>query len=134
MRVISRIIIHHSASSLTTTIEDINRWHRDKGWAGVGYHYVIHQDGTIYPGRDLDAHGAHCPQDRANIDSVGICVVGDNTQPSQSWTADQRRALHGLVVSLRQVFATHLPAVGHRDVPGTATLCPGLDVRGVLGS
>jgi len=30
---------------------DIDGWHKDKGWKGIGYHYVVRRDGTVEPGR-----------------------------------------------------------------------------------
>ena len=50
MREIERLYVHHSASpSHATTIDRIDGWHRDKGWDGVGYHFVIHSDGGTTP-------------------------------------------------------------------------------------
>ena len=42
-------IIHCSATSegMNFGAEDINRWHLNKGWAGIGYHIVIKLDGTV---------------------------------------------------------------------------------------
>ena len=44
MRSINAIYIHHSASPKSTTVEQINQWHLDRGWAGIGYHFVINGD------------------------------------------------------------------------------------------
>ena len=53
---------------------DIDRWHKQKGWKGIGYHYVILLDGTVEQGRELEAVGAHCSGHNAH--SVGICYIG----------------------------------------------------------
>ena len=34
------IIIHHALAK-NCTIEDVHRWHLDRGWNGCGYHYFI---------------------------------------------------------------------------------------------
>jgi len=74
-RTIRKIIIHHSASPTSTTVEDIDRWHKARGWSGIGYHYVCLQDGTIENGRPVNKRGAHTLNH--NGDSIGICVTGN---------------------------------------------------------
>ena len=39
-RRIDKIIIHHSASPIGTTVEQIDQWHKARGWTGIGYHFV----------------------------------------------------------------------------------------------
>tara|TARA_B100000676_G_C17483595_1_gene534649 strand:+ start:176 stop:604 length:429 start_codon:yes stop_codon:yes gene_type:complete len=74
-RTIRRIIIHHSASPVSTTVEDIDRWHKERGWRGIGYHFVCLEDGTIAPGRHINKRGAHTKGE--NYDSIGLCVTGN---------------------------------------------------------
>ena len=49
------IIIHCSATRAGQdfTATDIDRWHRQRGFRSIGYHFVIRLDGTIEPGRDV---------------------------------------------------------------------------------
>ncbi len=49
------IIIHCSATRAGQdfTAADIDRWHRQRGFRSIGYHFVIRLDGTIEPGRDV---------------------------------------------------------------------------------
>ena len=56
------IIIHCSATRAGQdfTATDIDRWHRQRGFRSIGYHFVIRLDGTIEPGRDVALDGAHC--------------------------------------------------------------------------
>src|SRR5476649_990483 len=56
----SRIVLHHADASVCTVF-DIHRWHLQRGYAGIGYHYFVRKDGTIYQGRQEDQRGAHCP-------------------------------------------------------------------------
>ena len=46
------IIIHCSATRAGQdfTATDIDRWHRQRGFRSIGYHFVIRLDGTIEPG------------------------------------------------------------------------------------
>lgn len=100
----------------------------EKGYADLGYHFVIGPDGTIYEGRDLRIRGAHVdPQGDAqrgytfgNTGTVGIALIGEFNGASP--TAKQMEALKKLIASLRDSFdircMTH-----HRDV--NPTDCPG---------
>ena len=131
MRAINRLVFHHSASSLPTTFEEVERWHvENNGWDSIGYHYVIESSGKVVPGRDLDEMGAHAKG--ANGDSIGICLVGSNDVPEERWTAQQIDAANDLIGALRRVLGGTLTVYGHRDVGTTATICPGVDVAEVL--
>jgi hypothetical protein len=125
MRELHRIIIHHSASSRSTTLADIRGWHLAKGWIDVAYHFVVEGDGTVRRGREIDQVGAHAKG--ANSNSIGICVVGNNLDASQRWNAEQRGALRKLIQALFATFGP-LEIEGHRWAKGgtTATECPGL--------
>ena len=127
----NRIIVHHSVSPTTTTVEQIDRWHRDRGYEGIGYHYLITGDGISHIGRPLADRGAHCSQ--ANSDSIGICLAGDNTREAHQWTEEQVRCLLALVDNLRFFYGS-LELVGHRDVPGARTECPGVDLTSYLAA
>lgn len=130
MRSISHIVIHHSASPLSTTLEDIDSWHRKKKWAGCGYHLVCESDGTMRLGRPVGKVGAHVRG--YNLNSIGICLVGNNTWPNDGWTQPQIASLCEMLRSLSILFP-EAEVLGHRDMKGTATECPGLDVRALLG-
>lgn len=68
-----KIVLHHAEAS-NCSVQDINSWHKANGWAGIGYHYYVRKDGSIYRGRPESAQGAHCPG--ANDSSIGICAEG----------------------------------------------------------
>ena len=73
------LVAHHSAfyeASGRATLLEVQRLHRgDRGWADVGYHFMIDVDGAIYEGRDLGVRGVHT-QGR-NTGSAGVCLLGD---------------------------------------------------------
>ena len=52
-RHVSRVFLHCSASDNPKhdKISVIRKWHLDKGWSDVGYHYFIRKDGTVEEGR-----------------------------------------------------------------------------------
>jgi len=120
-----RIVIHHSASSPKTTIEDIHRWHLQRNWAGIGYHYVIYSDGTIYRGRPEWARGAHAWLDEkheANTNGLGICLIG-NFEIGKP-TEEQINSLIWLIHNIWKRYPSpELPVIGHKDVMPTS--CPG---------
>ena len=76
MRTINKIIIHCTATpeGRDVTVTEIDRWHRQRGFSGIGYHYVIYRDGSVHKGRNEDSIGAHCTGQNAN--SIGVCYVG----------------------------------------------------------
>jgi len=122
MRRINKIFVHHSASSQQNTTRDmINDWHNDRGWNGIGYHYVIVADGSIMMGRSFDRVGAHCRGH--NQHSIGICVVG-NYENDLSMTPGQEQSLVMVLNGLLSQFGLDANEVyGHRELGETA--CPG---------
>lgn len=126
MRQINYIIIHCSATKAGQDFraKDIDRWHRERGWDGIGYHKVIDLDGTIEPGRSEAKPGAHCKGH--NSDSIGICYIGGldkNGKPADTRTELQKAALAGLVADYKRRFP-NANVVGHRDMPNVHKACP----------
>jgi N-acetylmuramoyl-L-alanine amidase len=101
-RKIDKIIIHCSATppSMDIDAKEIDRWHRNKGWSQIGYHFVIKRDGEIQDGRPLELIGAHVKG--YNTGSIGICLVGGveegNVSHAQdNFTDKQWRSLRNLL-------------------------------------
>ena len=40
------IILHHAEAS-RASVEEVNRWHLERGWTGIGYHFYIRKDGKV---------------------------------------------------------------------------------------
>ena len=125
------IVVHASASfpDIKTDVKVIDRWHRQRGFVMVGYHYVIKTDGTIEKGRDEDSIGAHVVNHNHN--SVGVCLVGGVDKDGKSvnnYTNDQ---MLSLLVVLKELKDKYPKAViqGHRDFPKVAKDCPCWDVK-----
>jgi len=89
-RPIRKIIVHNTDSNWGD-VEAVDAWHKQRGWDGIGYHFLItnaypkyenlklrkpdlEADGMILEGRELHKIGAHTKGH--NYDSVGIALVG----------------------------------------------------------
>ena len=111
------LIIHHTADSGITP-ERMNEIHIENGWAGIGYHFYIRTDGTIYRGRPENAVGAHAK--RNNKNSIGIALEGNFEKDNP--TEAQMKSL--VKLSADMIIKYNLNDVlGNRDV--YETLCPG---------
>ena len=117
------IVLHHSASPDVPAAE-IHAWHLARGWAGIGYHFVIRKNGNIEQGRPLEAIGAHAGPG-VNGYSIGICLCGDFMQAAPG--AAQINSLNELIAELNHHYAATCPKglalKLHREV--AATECPG---------
>ena len=125
MRTITEIIIHCSATveGKDFSVKDIDRWHRERGFKMVGYHYVIRLDGTIEQGRPLEMIGAHCTGHNAH--SIGICYIGGldrSGNPKDTRTQVQKDVLWRLVKSLQKRFPS-ATVHGHREFANKACPC-----------
>lgn len=139
---IKRLVVHCSASSFGNALL-IDKWHRERGFRMIGYHYVILNgfpsynqfkskqrwnflDSSVECGRNLDTDpylgkeetGAHAYG--FNRESVGICMIGKdgNFTPRQFYT------LRVLLNELRRRFNLSTSAVvGHYELNPHKT-CP----------
>ena len=118
MRSITLLIIHCSAvrPSQTSSVAQIDCWHRQRGWRCIGYHYVVRRDGTIETGRPESEVGAHCRNH--NRHSIGICYEGGldiRGQPADTRTAAQKASLLRLLTELHARYPKAV-IIGHHDL------------------
>jgi len=126
MRKFDTIIIHCAAtpphwmagSSTVAQMKEIDRWHKDRGWSGIGYHYVIGRDGTVVKGRHLNKTGAHTKGH--NTGSVGVCLVGGKggvrtDKFADHFTPEQELALKALISDLCEKYPAIKHIKGHND-------------------
>ena len=133
MRKIDKIIIHCSATKegVDFHVKDIDRWHKQKGYKCVGYHYVITLDGAIEKGRNEDEIGAHCKGYNAN--SIGICYIGGldkEGNAKDTRTVQQRAALFLLLNQLKAKYP-NATIHGHNEFANKA--CPSFNVQAEYG-
>jgi hypothetical protein len=122
--VLRLLVVHHSALPASDGPCEIQRLHQQqRGFADVGYHFMIDAGGLIYEGRPIHVRGAHVAGH--NTGAVGLCLLGnfERTAP----TPAQLASLSSLAIALHEAFGiTHL--AGHRDLPSQNTLCPGANL------
>lgn len=117
----NKIVVHHA---VTTDVEpqEIHSWHIEKGYGGIGYHYYIKKDGTIYRGREEKMQGAHAIGE--NSRSIGICLEG--SYDKENIEQAQMTSLVNLASSLVVKYNME-NIIGHRDC--NDTLCPGENIN-----
>lgn len=112
-----QIVLHHAEASICS-VYDVHSWHLANGWTGIGYHYFIRKDGSIYRGRKEGWRGAHCPP--ANYNSIGICFEGDYTK--ETMPQQQINAGLELIADIKNRYGFNI-IHGHREL--FSTECPG---------
>jgi hypothetical protein len=121
---VNTVVVHHSASILASP-EEVHRWHQEKGWVGIGYHFLVRKDGNIYRGRPLDAIGAHVYAH--NEDSIGVCFEG-NFEVEQMTEAQIKLGVE-LLKYLKTLYPK-LNAKKHKDYGGSN--CPGKNFNDII--
>jgi len=122
------IVVHHSGTDKGSA-GSFNNAHKQRGWLGVGYHFVI-GNGTLSKEGEIETtfrwneqiQGAHAGVEEYNEHGIGICLVGDFNAgvPSPA----QIKSLIGLTNYLQRRCGIPITQVlGHRDVKQTD--CPG---------
>lgn len=118
------LVVHHSGVSLDSTAASIARYHSQTlGWPGIGYHYLVHQDGAIeYVGDILEVRYNVAGR---NQEVIGVCLPGDfrGQPPGEA----QVEAARTLLANLQFALGWFVPILGHREMTlaGFGTSCPG---------
>ena len=134
MRKIHKIIIHCTATpeGREVSVDTIRKWHLDRGWRDIGYHFVIGLDGELSEGRPIEQTGAHTKGH--NFDSIGIAYVGGVEAekkdgkwiPKDTRTLEQKEALDDLLCYLKILYSRAI-VYGHNDFSNKA--CPSFDAK-----
>lgn len=142
---ISNIILHESASAFGD-VHIVRRWHKERGWSDIGYHWVICNgwrekglwvpalDGAVQQGIPLDAddhiRGSEVGRHTLgyNASSIGICLIGKDG----AFSAKQWIALRDLVKTLMGLHRVAIGSViGHYETESGAAqgkTCPGFNM------
>ncbi|KAK3794040.1 hypothetical protein RRG08_028472 [Elysia crispata] len=129
--------IHHSASPsecltrdrCAAAVRSFQNYHMDtRGWADVGYSFLIGGEGTVFEGRGWDRVGAHTGG--YNSVGLGFCFIGNfqNQSPPQI-QLDAAQRLIDCGVSLGKLRSDYTVR-GHRDM--SSTDCPGNNLYSII--
>lgn len=125
MRTINEIIIHctDTEAGKDYSVTEIDRWHRKRGFAEIGYHYVIHPDGKIDTGRAITKIGAHCKGH--NEYTIGVAYIGGrrNGVSADTMTLPQELALRSLLQILCLLYPSIETISGHNQYSSKACPC-----------
>jgi N-acetylmuramoyl-L-alanine amidase len=130
MRAIHKIIIHCTATREgdDISVDTIRRWHLNRGWSDVGYHYIIDIKGGIHAGRPIELMGSHTKGQ--NKYSIGIAYVGgveaDGKTPQDTRTKAQKDSIIRLVKKLKGCYPD-VTIHGHNEFSNKA--CPSYNVQ-----
>ena len=133
MRKIDSIILHCTSTpeGKDYSVAEIRRWHVvGNGWNDIGYHYIVHPDGSVDAGRPVEQIGAHCKGH--NSTSIGVAYIGgmtaDMKSPKDTMTEAQNASMVQLVRELMQRYRILSSKIyGHREFEQKA--CPSFDVQ-----
>jgi hypothetical protein len=135
-----RITVHHTAQyasrnssqSVADQIHRVQRHHMSsKGWADIGYHFLIDANGRIWEGRQLTHQGAHAGSPDLNRGNIGVALIGDFT--AQQPTREHRLSLLQLLGHLSnryRITANHVYT--HQEIRPGPTECPGREVQHIV--
>lgn len=121
------IVIHHTGDEVDDDLsaEQIHQIHLDRGWSGIGYHFVIRKNGEMEIGRPLDCIGSHAYGENAHTVGIHVCGNFEIAEP----TSEQIESLAVLLNYLTDKFSlanTSRFIVGHLNLMATA--CPGTNL------
>lgn len=113
------VFLHCSASDNEKhdNAETMHKWHLERGFNEIGYHFFIRKDGTIQYGRDCERVPA--AQEGHNQGSIAICCHG---LEKDKFTDAQRHSLRALCIHLNALYKGGLTFHGHKEV--AAKDCP----------
>jgi N-acetylmuramoyl-L-alanine amidase len=117
-RPIHTLVIHCTATpeGREFSREQINAMHVARGFSKIGYHRIIHLDGTVDIGRLDSEIGAHVAGH--NVGTLGFSYIGGlarNGRAKDTRTPQQRAKLSLLIEATAKKYSLRA-VVGHRDL------------------
>ena len=130
---VTRITVHHEGSlpfsslsqdAVRTRLEQVRQAHVRRGWADIGYHFVIDPAGRVWEGRSLSWQGAHVKDQ--NEGNLGIMCLGNYEvqQPTSAMLATLDRFVSQ---QMRQYRVGIGQVRTHREFAPTE--CPGRSLQ-----
>ncbi len=126
-RIVNRVFLHCSASDHAShdNVATMDKWHKERGWSGVGYHLFIRKSGQLENGRSLEKIPA--AQGGNNTRTIAICLHG---LKKDQFTKAQFTTLKKLCLEIDKAYGGAITFHGHKEVAAKA--CPVFDYQSVL--
>ena len=135
-KTISNIIIHQTDSEDQGTFSPYitAQYHvNTNDWAGIGYHYYILDDGTIFQTNDDNLITYHASG--YNTNSLGVAITGEHTcsyeEPENNYDIIGKKKYNALVYTLATLSNKYFISVdkikGHSET-GSPKSCPNLNM------
>jgi N-acetylmuramoyl-L-alanine amidase len=134
-----RLTVHHTMGHMTfgeqataQAVRGIQGFHQgpERGWADIGYHFLIDGEGRVAEGRPANVLGAHAAE--ANSGNLGISLMGNfNAQhPSdpQMDSLERLAAYLALRYDIPVMKSGYLEGHNHHS----ETSCPGTNLKARL--
>lgn len=125
MRAIDELIWHCTATpeGREVTAREIDQWHKARGWKGIGYHKVVHLDGTVSEGRPAREPGSHVAgRNRFTLGYVYVGGVDARNRPKDTRTPEQKETMERLTREAIEEYGIKIVS-GHRQYAAKACPC-----------
>lgn len=136
-RKIKKIAVHclYTPSTMDVGAKEVHEWHKERGWSGIGYHFIIRRDGSVEIGRGIDYIGAHVRGNNRN--TIGIAYAGGAKRDGKKLVTDydnlsneQKSALFTLAHYLSEIHGLKKDKIlGHCEFPRVYKSCPNLNMQ-----
>ena len=111
----------------------IDAWHKQRWGSGIGYHYVVLEDGTLQKGRWVDY--APAAVKGYNAHNIAICRIGgmdEHGHATHDATSEQIETIIELTQCLIDTYGLEPGDVlGHTEYKGVLKSCPLMDMGNV---
>jgi hypothetical protein len=116
-RDIQRLIVHHTATDSTVSVEQIADYHvNNLHLPGIAYHFCVTPAGQVYQTQPLEIVSAHAGPHSGN--SAGVCLIGDFSNLSPAATQQEAAAvLLAQLVSYLDLNPNHI--FGYSEIEAT---------------
>jgi len=139
MRKINQIIVHCTATrpdwwenkTINEQVKEVTRWHLDRGFSDIGYHFLVSRSGEVVQGRPVEKSGAHAKSH--NSDSIGVAMFGGfgsdaDDLATEHFTPLQLAATYELIRKLQEQYGVkNENVIGHNRISSKS--CPGFRVQ-----
>jgi N-acetylmuramoyl-L-alanine amidase len=142
---IKYIVIHHTASKETASVNDIRRIHKGLGYSDIGYHFLVDRKGNKFVGRDINFNGAHTVGEKSgaerqkrykniidiNHKGIGISLIGSyENHPPNNVMINETAYLIKKLCDKYSIPLNRDRVFGHKEVDYTA--CPGQNTMNLI--